>query len=712
MNSGNFQIGARAFDAGFPGSIDEARVSNTVRSAAWITTEYKNQSSPSTFASIGGQQWNDTTAPTSSLSFTSGTNPGGQYAASTGAHAWTYYYNAGATTTFTMTDTASDAGSGIQSAEFPNLTTTGFTGTGLADTTSPYTSNTYTITTANTTAPSAQPVNVFDGAGNSTVETVTFVRDTTAPTGQTVALSGGPYYTTLSVPLTLANGSDTGSGINTATGVVQRASATLSAGSCGSFGAYAPVTLTGGADTTVVSGNCYRYQYLISDNVGNQSAASVASADAKVDTSAPSAPTLTYSAMTNVAAIGNALRYLPGSAGGFSVAASSADDQSGIAGYGFPTLPAGWTISGSGASRSWTYTVNPTAPSGNQNVSATNNAGLSASTPFTLVPDTRPSAVNDSYGVNEDGSLAPSAATGVLANDTDAEVDPLTAVLVTNVTHGTLTLNADGSFTYTPAANYNGPDSFTYKANDGWFDSASNATVTITITAVNDAPVAVADAYSMFQDNTLVVAAGGVLANDTDVDLQALTVGTPRPISGPNNGSLTLNADGSFSYTPAAGFTGSDSFTYKATDGIADSAPATVTITVNSTAYVSAAAWTTSFDAARYLGFSFPAYLPAGATVDGATFRHSYRSYTTGTTCYYIEVYEGATLIGAHGSAGAPISCNSGTSYVTDTVALPEINTVARANSAKIRLYVRNSATGRSEHSLATLGVTYWLGNP
>ena len=77
----------------------------------------------------------------------------------------------------------------------------------------------------------------------------------------------------------------------------------------------------------------------------------------------------------------------------------------------------------------------------------------------------------------------------MLGNDTDVDGDTLTAVLVSGPAHGTLTLNADGSFTYTPDANYNGSDSFTYKANDGSADS-NVATVSLTVSAVNDAPVA------------------------------------------------------------------------------------------------------------------------------------------------------------------------------------------------------------------------------
>src|SRR5262249_25607632 len=125
-------------------------------------------------------------------------------------------------------------------------------------------------------------------AGLNASDTITIVADSNAPSGQSVALSGGPWYTTRSVPLTLANGTDAETGVDVASGVVERASAPLSAGVCGSFGAYTPVTLRGGADTTVQSGSCYRYRYTISDRVGNQSAPSAASATAKVDTTGPS----------------------------------------------------------------------------------------------------------------------------------------------------------------------------------------------------------------------------------------------------------------------------------------------------------------------------------------------------------------------------------------------------------------------------------------
>src|SRR5436189_291976 len=166
---------------------------------------------------------------------------------------------------------------------------------------------------------------------------------------------------------------------------------------------------------------------------------------------------------------------------------------------------------------------------------------------------------------------------------TDVDGDPLTAILVDGPAHGTLSLNSDGSFSYTPALNYNGPDSFTYKANDGLADSPTNATASITVTPVNDPPGTsdrngAEDAYTTPEDTTLTVTAPGVLANDTDIDGDPLTA---ILVDSPAHGTLSLNSDGSFSYTPALNYNGPDSFTYKANDGLADSPTnATVSITV------------------------------------------------------------------------------------------------------------------------------------
>jgi VCBS repeat-containing protein len=125
-----------------------------------------------------------------------------------------------------------------------------------------------------------------------------------------------------------------------------------------------------------------------------------------------------------------------------------------------------------------------------------------------------PVAAGDSYSTNEDTTLTV-VAPGVLGNDSDADGDSLTAVLASSPSHGTLTLNADGSFTYTPASNYNGPDSFAYGASDGSSTSVA-ATVSITVNPLNDAPaVTNPDSQSGAEGDTVSLQ---VFATDVDGD--------------------------------------------------------------------------------------------------------------------------------------------------------------------------------------------------
>ena len=233
---------------------------------------------------------------------------------------------------------------------------------------------------------------------------------------------------------------------------------------------------------------------------------------------------------------------------------------------------------------------------------------------LTVTPvNAAPVAVADSYSTNEDTTLTVPV-TGVLGNDTDADSDPLTAVLVTGVSHGSLTLNANGSFTYTPAANYFGPDSFTYKANDGIVDS-NIVTVSLTVNPVNDAPVAVANSYTTAEDTALTVSGPGVLANDSDVEGNSLSAVL---VTGVSHGSLTLNANGSFTYTPAANYNGPDSYTYKANDGALDSNVVTVSITVtpaNDAPVAVANSYTTAEDTA--LTVNTPGVLGNDTDLDG-----------------------------------------------------------------------------------------------
>jgi len=185
------------------------------------------------------------------------------------------------------------------------------------------------------------------------------------------------------------------------------------------------------------------------------------------------------------------------------------------------------------------------------------------------IPDL-PVAVADTYTTNEDTPLT---GNNVLANDSDGDGETLTAVLDTNVANGTLVLNTNGSFTYTPNANYNGSDSFTYHAQAG-ADNTAPVTVSITVNSVNDVPVAVANSYTTAEDTPLT--GNNVLSNDTDVD------GTLTAVLNTNvtRGTLVLNSNGTFTYTPNANIFGSDSFTYRASDGVATSNLVTVTITI------------------------------------------------------------------------------------------------------------------------------------
>lgn len=303
------------------------------------------------------------------------------------------------------------------------------------------------------------------------------------------------------------------------------------------------------------------------------------------------------------------------------------------------------------------------------------NDGKENSAPDSVVIEaqavnTAPVARDDLYSTDEDVALN-IPAPGVLGNDEDAQGDPLAAILVTPPASGDLTLNPDGSFTYSPAPNFHGSLNFIYRANDGSLDSnnasvsmdvvpvndppvaqvgpdqsvpqgslvnlagsggdvdgdplsylwtltrpaGSNAvlssataqnptftpdlagvyvatltvndgslnsapastTITVSAIAQNTAPVAAADRYQIGEGQTLQVPGPGVLGNDSDAQNDPLTA---ELVSTTAHGTLSLQANGGFSYTPSLGFAGIDQFTYRARDAALASAPATVEISV------------------------------------------------------------------------------------------------------------------------------------
>jgi VCBS repeat-containing protein len=188
-----------------------------------------------------------------------------------------------------------------------------------------------------------------------------------------------------------------------------------------------------------------------------------------------------------------------------------------------------------------------------------------------------PTATADNYSVNEDATLTVNSANGVLSNDSDPDSgDDLDAIVETQPQHGQLSLNGgNGSFSYKPDDNFNGSDSFTYHATDGLANS-NTVTVTLTVNPVNDAPVAQDDAFSSGALG-ITIDPPGVLSNDSDVDGDGLTAVLDNDVG---NGTLSLNPNGGFTYTPNALFTGDDSFKYHANDGTANSGQVTVTIHV------------------------------------------------------------------------------------------------------------------------------------
>jgi hypothetical protein len=159
---------------------------------------------------------------------------------------------------------------------------------------------------------------------------------------------------------------------------------------------------------------------------------------------------------------------------------------------------------------------------------------------------------------------------GITLTGSDPDEDPLTFSVVDPPSNGTLSGTAP-NLTYSPNANYNGSDSFTFKANDGPVDS-NTATVSITVNSINDAPVANNQAVVTDEDTPV-----GITLTGSDPDEDPLTFSVIAP---PSNGTLGGTAP-DLTYTPNADYNGSDSFTFKANDGSVDSNTATVSITVN-----------------------------------------------------------------------------------------------------------------------------------
>ncbi|MEQ1574127.1 MAG: Ig-like domain-containing protein [Vicinamibacterales bacterium] len=209
-------------------------------------------------------------------------------------------------------------------------------------------------------------------------------------------------------------------------------------------------------------------------------------------------------------------------------------------------------------------------------VTVTNASGKSRTGPVWSFTTGTSGSVNEppvASGQSVFGVEDVSALITLSANDPEGGL--LTYTVVSGPSHGTLSGSAP-DLIYQPAVNYNGSDSFTFRASDGLANS-NTATVSIAVQAVNDAPLASGESYTIQAGGTLAVNAPGVLGNDADIDGGTLSA---QLVAVPAHGALTLAANGSFTYAPTVGYAGPDAFTYQAGDGQAASAPVTVSLTV------------------------------------------------------------------------------------------------------------------------------------
>ncbi|WP_299443583.1 Ig-like domain-containing protein [uncultured Phycicoccus sp.] len=183
-----------------------------------------------------------------------------------------------------------------------------------------------------------------------------------------------------------------------------------------------------------------------------------------------------------------------------------------------------------------------------------------------------PTARNDAQVIDED---TPDAPLRLLGNDTDVDGDALTVVSVTGAGNGTVTQRA-GDFLYTPDLDYNGPETLSYTVSDG-HGGTSSATVSVTVSPVNDAPVAHPDTASMAEDSGTITLAN-LLTNDTDVENDSLQV---TAVTGAAHGTIAQPTSGVFTYRPQPDFTGVETLSYTVSDlhGGTDSSTVRITVT-------------------------------------------------------------------------------------------------------------------------------------
>ena len=273
----------------------------------------------------------------------------------------------------------------------------------------------------------------------------------------------------------------------------------------------------------------------------------------------------------------------------------------------------------------------------------------------------------------EDTAYTITAAT-LLAGVTDVDGPSLSITSVSVASGGgSIVNNGNGTWTYTPAANSDGPVSFNYTAFDG--ELSASSTASLTLAPVNDAPVAVADTLSATEDTAVTYTAAQLLGNDTDVDNSNAQLSIASVTSG-TGGTAVLNANGTVTFTPNANFSGAASFTYTVSDGASTSSPATVTVNVaavNDAPVITAASLTvaeggTVLITPANIGVSDPDSSSFAFTVSNVT-HGSFQTTTDGVTWTNATTFTTADLAASHvrfvhdGSLTAPtfsIQANDG----------------------------------------------------
>lgn len=258
---------------------------------------------------------------------------------------------------------------------------------------------------------------------------------------------------------------------------------------------------------------------------------------------------------------------VPGSPYGYPVMASDPDGDALT--YSFDAAPAGMTINVSTGEIAWTPGMDQAGAHG-VGVRVTDAHGQSATQSFNVMvakPNQAPVAANNFFSISS-GRVLRIAAPGILGNDTDGNADGLNAALVSGTAHGSLALNGDGSFSYTPNAGFAGADRFVYRAHDGELYSDS-ATVSIKVKArANQAPVARMDTVTASRRTgprftpRLIDVLGNDFDRDGSLDPRSVTI-----VADPDmGGRVVVSGGGRVIYTPRLRFTGSESFMYTVRD--------------------------------------------------------------------------------------------------------------------------------------------------